>query len=164
MRFQLTRQHIESAIDLTITSTHAIQALVIQGMVLVFVLALYHDSPEKFARILLVSMIISIAYLLMKYLLARNRFIKLFTTMPEFTGPIDVEVVDGELVVKTEKSTAAMPRAWIEKVMANAQVTVLCRMSAPCFIIPAEVVAADEDIRAYLEAKPSPVPASTQAR
>lgn len=164
MRFQLTRQHVHSAADLTVNSVYAIQALLIQGLILVFVLALFHNSPEKFGRILLVSMIVSIIYFLPKYLLARRGFIKVFTVFPEFSEPMDVEVVNGELVIRTAKSTSAMPREWINQVKSNELVTVLYRSSIPCFIIPIEVVKADEGIRTYLETKPmvAPKPAQPQ--
>lgn len=156
MRFQLTREHILATLDLTINRSYATWSLIMMASFFVFGVVRFHQVPGKMIAFLLSSTVIYIVIMVPFYLYRRRQFIRQFSANPEAAGPIDCEVVDGELVLKTEKSSTAIPRAWIVKIRSNQVVTLLFKSELFCHIIPAEVIAADDAIRKYIEGKPTP--------
>lgn len=155
MRFQLTRQHILATLDLTLNRSYAKWSLIMMAVFFVFGVTRFHQVPEKMIAFLLTITVVYIVIMVPFYLYRRRQFIRQFSANPEAAGPIDCEVVNGELVLKTEKSSTSIPRAWIKQVRSNHAVTLLFKSDLFCHIIPAEVVAADEAVRNYIENKPT---------
>ena len=81
------------------------------------------------------------------------RFMRQFHQNQEFQAPMTLGLVAGELVVTTDKSTSAIPRARILKIRSNRMVTLLYRSSAVFHVIPTRVIT--QEIAAFLGLPPA---------
>lgn len=158
MQFHLERKHILGALDLTVNRTFSKVVLSMVAGAFILGLVKYHADATKMVVFHFNMMVVTVVVMLPLYLLSRSRFIKQFSSNPEFSSPIDCEVVNDELVLRTIKSTTAIPRSWVVKIKSNRSVTLLYKSTLLCHIIPAEVISADEGIRRYIENKPAALP------
>lgn len=76
------------------------------------------------------------------------RWMRQYHQNPEFQASMTVGLVADELVVTTDKSTTAIPRARILKVRSDRTVTLLYRSSAVFHVLPTRVIT--PEIAAFL--------------
>lgn len=139
-----------AAADLTIRVVYIKLTLILLAVILILSAIKYHNAPEKLAVVIPVCALFVSLGMLVSYHFRRGKFIRQLDENVELSSQMDCSVVDGELFIKSDKSTSLIPRDRLIMIKSNKIITLLYRSSFVFNIIPTSVINSDENIRAFL--------------
>ena len=151
--FTLTKNDFEKSFNaIYVGKILKVYVILIAISILIGVI-IYSENPLKGA---LFSVVITAWFVVsgfISYYYRKWKFIKAFNETDEYISQMSAEIVDGELILKTDKTTSSIPRDRIKNYIVKNGIILLYRNDMLVHIVPESIIINDPVMKNWLTSR-----------